>query len=183
MKHKRSWLILISLSILCFACNAQVKKTNFEWKDFVSEDGQFKVKFPTTPEQSIRTSPLGNGKIQYPKIEVSLPQIYLSVYFSDIQDENSLSRDELKSYYDFIRDETIRLNNSQLISDRDILVNENVGREIVESRNDKVVTYRIFLIKNKLYQLKTEINSSLKKDNEVKEMSEKFLDSFQVIEK
>ena len=181
MKRKNFWLILVSVSIFFLACNAQVKKQTSEWKEFVSEEGNFKVKFPKTPEQKTRTSPLGDGKIQYPKIEVSLPEIYLSVYFSEVEIMNPLEQNELKNYYDFLRNQTVQLNNSKLISNRDVFLGENMGHEFIESRDNKFVTYRIYLIKNMLYQLKTEIDSSAKYDNEIKTISDKFLDSFQII--
>ncbi|CAN5469176.1 hypothetical protein BH10ACI1_BH10ACI1_29060 [soil metagenome] len=183
MKRKKIWLILISLSILFFACSAQVKNLDFEWREFISKEGNFKVNFPKKPEQTTRTSPLGNGKIQYPKIEVSLPQIYLSVYFSEIEDLRILNQDETKSYYDYLKDQTIKLNNSKLISEQDIIIRGKLAREFIESRNDKLVTYRILLINKMLYQLRTEIDDSAKNDTEVKKISEEFLNSFQIIEK
>lgn len=181
MRRKSFWSILVLISVLFLACNAQVKNQSSEWKEFVSEEGNFKLKFPQTPEQTTRISPFGDGKIQHPKIEVSLPKMNFSVFYGDIPDLKDLNDDELKSYYEFLQEKTVKLNSSQLISKRQISIDNKAGYEFVESRNDKLVTYKLLLIKKRLYQLKTEIYSSLKNDSEVEKDIEKFFSSFQII--
>jgi hypothetical protein len=179
---KKVSLILVLIFLSLSACGSEVKNQILDWKEFVSEDGRFKAVFPLTPEQSIRTSPLGNGKIQHPKVEVSLPQMNFSIYYGDIPDLKDLNLEELKEYYIYLQNTTLKLNNSQLIDEREVTIDEKRGYEFVESRNNKLVKYRLLLIKNRLYQLKTEIDSDLKSDNEAKENMEKFFNSFQIIE-
>lgn len=99
---KKFYLVLIVVFLSLSSCKAQIDSKNFDWKEFVSEEGKFKARFPVTPEQTIRTSPLGNGKIQHPKIEVSLPQMNFSVYYGDIPDLKNLNQDELKDYYNYL---------------------------------------------------------------------------------
>lgn len=180
---KKVSLVLILIFLSLSACQAQVKNQSLDWKEFVSEEGKFKAVFPLTPEQSIRTSPLGDGKIQYPKVEVSLPQMNFSIYYGDIPDLRNLNLEELKEYYIYLRDTTLKLNNSQLMDESEITINERQGYEFVENRNNKIVTYRLLLIKNRLYQLKTEVDSSLKNEKEVKENVMKFFNSFQITAK
>jgi hypothetical protein len=180
---KKFLLIFIAVFLTFSACKAQVKSADFDWKEFVSEEGKFKAKFPTTPEQTIRTSPLGDGKIKYPKIELSLPQINFSISYGDIPDLRSLNDEELKEYYSYLRTQTIRLNNSQLVSERSIMIDEKAGHEFIEKRNNKTVTHRMLLVENRLYQIGTEIDTSLEDDDEVRKIVEVFLSSFQIIGK
>ncbi len=83
----------------------------------------------------------------------------------------------------------MKLTSSTLISERDIWLKGRLGREVIVKRgsflnlNNQIDTYRFYLVGDRVFQLNTSIKSSQMKDAENAGNIQKFLDSFQIIEK
>src|SRR5215203_17977 len=102
--NNKSWLILTMVSLLFYACNAQNRSQTPEWKEFISEEGKFKATFPGIPVKTVKEKDSPNGKIQNPWFEVSLPKSYFAIWYLDLPRESDFNQEELKTYYDDIRD-------------------------------------------------------------------------------
>lgn len=182
----KCWLVLIIAFLLFSACNAQNKGQKFDWKEFVSEEGKFKATFPVVPTKSVKETDGGISKIQSTRFEVSLaePEIYFGVLYADFPNAPTMNQNALRANYDKIRDGFSKVVDTELISERDVWVNEKLGRELVlKDIKQIVVTHRMYLIGNRQYQVTTTIKSSLMKDAEIKRSIDKFFDSFQLVEK
>ncbi len=190
------YLTLITFCLLFSACNVSPTppslQTNapivlpakeIEWKEFVSEEGRFKVNFPGAPRQSFKEIDTQAGKAKTTIYSVALTEDYFEVRYGDFPAEPDVDRNNLKSYYDFIRDNTLKLQSSTLLSERDLSLNGNPGRELVINFNENYTIYRFFLIGNRIFQTTTRVGISRKDDPQIQERSNKFQDSFQIIEK
>ena len=168
------------------ACNAQNKAQNFDWKEFVSDEGKFKVTFPVVPTKSVKETAGGISKVQSTRFEVSLlePEIYFGVLYADFPTAPSMNQEALRAYYDKYRDALQKASDAELISERDIYVNGNLGRELVlKSKKQIIVTQQNYLIGTRSFQVMTTAKSSLMENAKIKKDVNKFLDSFQFIEK
>lgn len=190
------YLTLITFCLFFSACNVSPTPSalqsnmpvvqpakKIEWKEFVSEEGRFKVTFPDTPRQSFKENETQAGKVKTTIFSAALTEDYFEVRYGDFPAEPDVDRNNLKSYYDFIRDNTLKLQPSTLLSERDLSLNGKPGRELVINLNETYTKYRLFLIGNRIFQTTTRVGISRKDDSEVQERSNKFLDSFQIIEK
>ncbi len=191
------YLALIILSLLFSACNFSVsppppppkpgneilpaiKKT--EWKEFVSEEGKFKIIFPGIPRQTFKENDTQGGKVKTTVFDVALTKDYFEVRYGDFPAEPDVNQNDLRPYYDFIRDNTLRLQQSTLLRERDISINGMLGRELVTNYNGTYIRHWLFLIGRRMYQASTRVEISRKDDPQIQERSNKFLDSLQFLE-
>lgn len=149
------------------------------WKEIVSEDGSYKILFPDNPSKIIKQGQTQAGKVIYPKYELYQP----NTYFSVLKAEVDVSKENLKSYYDNMSQQTIKLNNHTLMIEKDIWQNKNLGRELKATSQNTQFTSRFYLINNKFCQVSARVNVSVKDDAKTQEQVNKFLDSFEIIEK
>ncbi len=180
------WLVLTVVFLLFSACKAQNKTRNFDWKEFVSDEGKFKATFPFIPVKTVKEIDGGTGKIQTTRFEISLsePEIYFGVLYADYPNAPTMNEDALRTNYDNVRDGFSKAGNGKLTSDRDVWANGKLGREIVfDFDNKTIVTYRTYLIGTRQFQVITSTKASLIKDAEIKRSIDKFLNSFQFVEK
>lgn len=180
------WFTPIIIILLFSSCNIRNKK--FNWKEFVSDEGRFKVMFPNTPKKSVEENEWKDGSVSTYKFEV-FSQIYFSVRYSDYRNSSDdLGKEKLKYIYDYQRDFALKVDKSELISEKDIWVGENLGREIVVSRKtffnlfEAINTYRFYLIKGRTFQLNASTQASNYDSNANKNIN-RFFDSFEFIEK
>lgn len=178
------WLSLAVIFLLFTACNIQNKGQKIEWKEFVSEEGKFKILFPGIPRKSVREIDTPNGKVKNYISDVTLGNDYFAVMYSDFPDAPVMNQDELKANYDAISNYTLnKSQESTLIREQDIGLNGKLGRELIVDSKGINLRYRFFLIENRMFQIVTGVNISVKNDVKTQERINKFLDSFQVIEK
>jgi hypothetical protein len=175
---KKVSLILILIFLSLSACDAQVKNQSLDWKEFISEEGKFKVTFPGTPVKSIREKDAPSGKVLNPWFEVTLPQSYFALLYADLPDESIPKPDALNAFYDNIRDGLISFN-FKLVTEREIKLEEKVGRELVFTSPDGItLKTRLYLIGKRQFQLITTFDLPPKGTVETGKNVDKFLDSF-----
>jgi hypothetical protein len=183
------YLALILLSLLFSACHfsptSQIPPPappKIEWKEFISDEGRFKVLFPGIPHQTFKENDTPNGKVKTTIFDVALTEDYFEVRYGDFLAEPDVNQNDLKSYYDFIRDNTLKLQPSTLLSERDISLNGKQGRELVINFNETYIKYRLFLIGRRMFQASIRVKISRKDDPIFQDRANKFLDSFQILE-
>ena len=69
------------------------------------------------------------------------------------------------------------------MSQRDVSLNGKLGRELIVIFKETYITYRFYFIENRMFQAVTGVSVSHKDYKEVQQRTNKFLDSFQAIEK
>ena len=180
------WFAPIIIILIFSGCNIQNKK--FNWKEFVSDEGRFKVMFPDIPKTSVEENDWKDVSISTYKFEV-FSQIYFSVRYSDYRNSSDgLDKDKLKYLYDYQRDFALKVDKSELISEKDIWVGENLGREIVVSRKTffnlfkAINTYRFYSIEGRTFQLNASTQTFNYDIKAIKDIN-RFFDSFEYIEK
>lgn len=182
-------LLSVTIIILIFsACYKKEKSESLIWREFVSHEGQFKTLFPGVPEESLEEREWNNFRIQTYKFAVS-SAIVFSVRYTDYPDAASTNQEKLKYYYDYQRDLAQKLTNSKLISEREIRLDDTLGREVIVERqsflnlNNQIDIYRFYFVGNRMFQINTSIKSSRLKNTENEANMQFFLDSFHIIEK
>lgn len=159
------------------------KEKEIEWKEFVSEEGRFKIVFPGIPRQSFKENDTPNGKVKTTIFDLPLKGDYFEVRYGDFPAEPDVDYNNLKPYYDFIRDNTLKLQSSTLLNEQDVFLNGKLGRELVTNFNGTYIRHRLFLVGRRMYQTSTRVEISHKDNLEIQERSNKFIDSFQIMEK
>lgn len=179
----RFWLVLTIVLLLSSACKAQNKGQNFNWKEFVSVEGKFKVSFPDVPKKFNHEINEKLGKRQSYSFEVSFPQTGFAVTYQDLPNLPAMNQDSLKLLQDNLREKSLKETNSKLISERNIWLDGKLGRETVVKINNQILIHRMYFTGNRQFQIVTSIDSSLSTNEEIINAVNKFLDSFQLIEK
>lgn len=154
-----------------------------EWKEFLSDDLKFKATFPGTPKTSVDALDAKLGKRYAHWFIVNLPQRFFGVSVTDFPNlPLMLKQDELKANYDNLRDGVIKQTGLKLVSERDIQLGEQFGREIILTNDKEIVKNRMYLVRQRLFQSITTMQASLTKDEAVQTDATKFLDSFQFVQ-
>lgn len=148
------------------------------WHDYKSSNQEFSVRFPGKPDETTRTSPLSNGEVSYPRVRWTGRGVTLDLSYSEIPDLRQLNRDETKEYYEYLRSQTISLNQSQLMESKDITVNGKLGLDFTEVRSvGKVARFRLFLIGTKLLSIRAEQDVNVRPIAETSSLVEEFMTS------
>lgn len=178
------WVVLTIIFLSFSACKAQNKEQDFDWKEFVSEEGKFKATFPAIPARLTKEADSVQG-LQTVRFGVSIaqPEIYFGVWYADFPNAPAMDQETLKNYYENMRDGFSKAPNIELLSEREVWTDKNLGLELVLKTGNSIVKNRFFLIKTRNFQVITSANSSVMEDAEVEKNVNKFLDSFQPIEK
>lgn len=151
-----------------------------QWEQISSSEGGFTVLMPVAPTQNrqttdgnkvsldanLFTASLEDGKVQYSVSYTNFPEDIAQLPPAFILDSLS-SR--------FTSDRKLKLINQQ-----DISLEEYSGREFkFEAPGGKIVNYRTYLVKQRLYQLTTEIPKD--RESALSGDIEKFMNSFQLV--
>jgi hypothetical protein len=179
------WLVLTIIFLLFSGCKRQSKSESLNWKEFVSDEGKFKATFPVNPTKTVKETDVPSGKLQNTRFESSSvePVIYFGVWYADHSNVPNMNQDALRINYDNIRDVFAKAPNTELLSEKEVWVNEKLGRELTLKTGNQTAKNRMFLVGNRQYQLITSTNSSVMEDAEAQRTINKFLDSFQLVEK
>ena len=102
----------------------------------------------------------------------------LDISYSEIPDLRPLNSEDAKEYYEFLRTQTVKMNNSQLMEANDTTVNGKLGQDFTEVRpGGKVTRYRLFLLGTKLLSLRAEQDIGIRPAAETSSTVEKFMTS------
>ncbi len=157
-----------------------VQAAQQQWKKFSSSDGGFTILMPVSPTQNRQTTDGRNVSLDANRFTADLEQgkVKYSVSYTNLPEEvaqlpPSFVLDSLSSR--FTSDRKIKLINQQ-----DISLNQYPGKEFqFEAPGAKMVKYRAYLVKQRLYQLTTEIPKD--RESALSGDIEKFMTSFQLV--
>ena len=175
-------LVLNFGSVLAQSQNTTENKSDL-WKEFISTEAGFKMSFPgepTTSSEVVMTTPI--KRINH-RFEVSLNRGYFAVHFSDHPLLPKFDKDELKSDYEFLKTNTAKITNAEVISEKDVNLSNHLGREVIFKLKDEVVIVRFFVIDKRLYQNIVSISYSDLSNEKLKEEINRFFTSFTLIDK
>ncbi len=150
------------------------------WQQFSSPDGGFSVLMPVTPTQKRQTTDGSMMQLDAYHFTASLEegQVTYSVSYTDFPQEMAefppdLLLDSLSSR--FTTDRKIKLLNQQ-----DTRLGEYPGKEFnFEAPGETLVKYRAYLVKQRLYQVITEIPKA--RESALSTDVERFVNSFQLL--
>lgn len=150
--------IVILLALFASAVVAQdppppVKEYNPNaWKEFTSDEGRFTVSVPGTPRQRNSTleTPLGPITTYAFLLETEMALYYMS--YADFPQVGPMTPQDQKEALDSSRDRAIA-DGARLISESDVLVAGNIGRELLVDKNGVILRSRFFHVNGRLYQL------------------------------
>lgn len=152
------------------------KTTKDTWKEFVSEEGGYKVKMPVTPTRIVSKVDMAFGKadvIQQRVITSTAAYIVSHVEFpSAIPDE-----EEIRARYELARDGLLGGGN-RLVSERAVSLNNFAGKEFVFQNAQSITTVRMFIVNQRMFSLIAATQPAFKTKNQ--NLIDKFLDSFEV---
>ncbi len=182
--QKRIPTVIISLLVLLTACAAQSTRSDaVQWKEIVSVEGRFKLTFPGEPVTRFHDRETLEGNVRATEIYVGFRQITFMLMWADLPNAADTSEDRLRGNYDLFRDGMLEKAGAKLRSEKDVRANGRLGREISLSVGSQFVKYRIYVIDGRQYQLITSRDYTLRNDPALQKQVDKFLDSFQLIEK
>jgi hypothetical protein len=175
-------LVLFFIMLGFSLCYGQ-QSERLEWKEVASDELKFKATFPGAPKTSVDALDAKLGKRYAHWFIVTLPQRFFGVSVTDFPNlPLMLKKDQLKSNYDNLRDGVIKQTGFKLVGERDIRLGEQFGREIVLSNDKETIKNRMFLVRQRLFQSITTMQTSLLKDEAAQKDATKFLDSFQFVQ-
>ena len=149
---KKPVLVLISLLLAVWLPGCTPKP-----QEFKSEAGRFAVMTPVTFEESTNNLETEAGKIDLHLFANQLDDIAYVVAYSDYPPENAIP-DYAEKMLDGARNGAVGNTRGRLVSETKISLADYPGRELVietrgEDRPPAVVKGRMFMVKNRLYQI------------------------------
>lgn len=175
----RNIFFLLFCSILLFsnfeASAQKIKKDT--WKEFVSEEGGFKVKLPILPTRTVSKVEMAFGKADVTQFRVITRTTGFIVGFVEFPSGIS-DVEEIEMRYDLARDSLLETGKDRLISEKNISLNNFAGREFVIQSAQLVQTVRIFIINQRMFTLIGVTPPNLKAANQAS--INKFLNSFEL---
>lgn len=122
------------------------------WQVFASPEGGFSVWLPRSPKSSVTPSDSEVGKLDNHIFEVSLPSGSFTVGYTDYPPE-FIAQVDPEQMLDNVRDGELRGLKATLREDHPITLGDYTGREVLAETESLVLKTRIYLIKNRLYQM------------------------------
>jgi|SRR5882724_4278908 len=147
------------------------------WKTFKSTDENFIVSMPAEPEQEWTkgNSPLGNGHHIY---NLDQQNLSYTVSYSEL-DAAPKDQKDIKRIFDISRDMVLAVRQGGLKGDKEIALDGFPGREVRIEVGKELVILRIYVVKNRIYQLMTSQPKTKSENPDIL----KFYDSFRLIRK
>ena len=179
---KNLLLLLAGTFVLGLTVHAQPGYKTVEWAVTESAEGRFKAAFPFAPERSASEVQSPRGSYHLVEFSSSLPYAVFMLTYADFPKSGPTRDAELRAYYDKFRAAMIERSNARLVNERDVVVSDNLGREIEMIVGDQTVNYRVYNVGFRLYQTMTSYNTNLPAEYTAPKAAAKFLDSFQLIE-
>ncbi len=151
-----------------------------QWKSFSSSEGGFSILMPVAPTQNRHTTDNAHVSLNANQFTASLEEgkVKYSVSYTNFPDE--VAQLPPNFLLDSLAARFTNDRNVKLINQQDISLGQYPGKEFkFEAPGEKLVQYRAYLVKQRLYQVITEIpkdrESALSRD------VEKFMNSFQLV--
>jgi hypothetical protein len=181
MKRKVTFLIHISAVFCLLLTGASAQKitavSKDAWKEFVSEEGGFKVRVPILPTRSVTKMDLPIGKSDLIQYRVLTRNIAYSVTFVDFPSVVT-DREEIQLRYDGAVAKVLSGGGNRLISQKDITLGEYIGRESQIESAGTIQTYRNFIIKQRFFILAT--ITAKNPEASLANLKNKFFESFAI---
>lgn len=175
----RNIIFLLFCSILFvsnFETAAQTKKKD-TWKEFVSEEGGFKVKMPILPTRTVSKVEMAFGKADVTQFRVITRTAGFFVGFVEFPSVIS-DKEEIEMRYDLARDSLLATGKDKLVSEKAITLNNFAGREFVIQSAQLIQTVRVFIVNQSMFTLIGATAPSFKAANQTS--INKFLNSFEL---
>jgi hypothetical protein len=151
-----------------------------EWKEFASEEFKFKATFPGVPKASVSELDAKPDKRYAHWFIVTLPGSFYGVSVTDYPNlPLLLKEDELKTNYATLVQGTMKLTGFKLLGEKDLRLGGQFGREAVLTNEKEIIINRMFLVRQRLYQVITTMPEAASKDEKARRAADRFLDSFQ----
>lgn len=180
MNNKIFTIVLLVLSFFSFVKGQGDEKENLNsWVNYSSVEGKFSVSFPNEPKLSVVELNMAMGVRENNWFTVNQEGKQFAISYTDYQKLPKMNQKKLKENYDNLRDGITKQTNVKIITDKDIWLDEYFGRELVIEIGNEIVTNRIFLVNQRLYQAIVTMKDKNKNEEEIR----KFLDSFKIKKK
>ena len=179
---KNLGLLLACTFVLGVTSHAQQVSKTVEWTVTESAEGRFKAAFPSAPERSTHEVEGTQGNNFVVEFYSVLPYAAFMITYADFPKSGPTNEAGLRAYYDKFRAAMIERTGAKLISERDVVVSEKLGREIEMVQGDQIVDYRVYNVGLRLYQTVTSFSSNTPAEFGAKQAAIRFLDSFELIE-
>ena len=157
-----------------------VQATQSQWEKFSSPEGKFSILMPVKPTQEKQTTGSSSLSLETNLFKASSNsnQATYSVSYTDFPRE--LAQLPPSFLFDSLSSRFTSDRKLKLLKQQDIKLNEYPGKEFqFEAPGETIITYRAYLVDNRLYQVISEIPKSA--GNASSSDSEKFLNSFQLL--
>lgn len=139
-----------------------------DWKEYVSDDGKFRVLVPATPSRT----KLPNGSVEY---KLDTGELVLGVVYADLVGP-TLGKTNPEKVMTRERDDSIKAG-GKLVRERDVMAGSHKGTEFVIDVPGKGPThYRYIAVNRRVYKLEIGGKTAPPSDRDVA----RFFDSFQV---
>lgn len=184
----RAFLLLLSVSFLVSGYPAvqavqaeqpiQVAQSN--WEQFSSPEGGFTVLMPIKPTQQSKTTEGAALSLEDHRFIASLEEgkVTYTVSYTNFPDE--LSQLPPNVILESISSRFTNDSKLKLLNQQDITLSQYSGKEFkFETPDGNLVKQRVFLVKQRLYQLITEIPKA--RESALSSDVEKFMNSFQLL--
>ena len=175
---RKSVILLISLLLAVWLPGCTPKP-----QEFKSAAGRFAVTAPKTLQESSQDLELQSGKIILYLFSTQQDNIGYFVSYCDYPPE-TMAHGDLEKMLDGSRDGALSNVKGELVSETKITLEGNPGRELVmetadESGRRATIKGRLFMVKNRLYQVMVVAPRSQAADKEV----DQFIQSFKLLGK
>jgi hypothetical protein len=161
---------LAFFACLMLAARASAQETP-AWTKFSSPEGRFAVMMPGQPLREEESKQTLAGKVVMRFFTVGSPQGIFVVAYADYPMGN------VKQELDANRDSFLRGMQATLVSESDIKLQENPGREIRATREKLAIRSRIYIVGTRYYQVMAITPATLPAGLE----ADKFLTSFELL--
>ncbi|HEX8733788.1 MAG TPA: hypothetical protein VF721_00560 [Pyrinomonadaceae bacterium] len=176
-------LIFIALGWTVNFGQKQIQSGEPEWKEFASEEFKFKAAFPGVPKASVDELDAKSGKIYAHWFIVTLPGRFYGVSVTDYRNlPLMLKEDELKKNYTALIADIVKAKGLKLLGEKDLRLGGQFGHEVVLTNEKEILIQRMFLVRQRLYQVITTMPEAASKDEKTRRGADRFLDSFRFAE-
>lgn len=166
-------LLAVGFIALLPGCGKREAKKD-TWKEFTSKEGGFSVLMPKQPVKRKQTAPSDAGPINVYMFTVNMGVVDYGVMYHDIQGKVT----DPESSLDAARDGAVKSARGVLMTEKEISLDGNPGREIrIKARDNIIYTARIYLVRQRFYQTMVTVPEGV----DVTRAARRFMDSFKLM--
>ncbi|MBT3362408.1 MAG: hypothetical protein HN929_09605 [Chloroflexi bacterium] len=172
---KRKILVFIlatAIAVTMTGCGAAA------WEEYTSTDGSFSVQMPGTPVEETDSLDTVVGNIDIYAFSVENSDAAYAVVYSDYP-QSMIDQSNVQDMLDDACSGAVEGAQGSMNSQTSITYSSYPGREInLTTSNDTIITQRMYVVGNRLYQLLIETEAGDASSSNVA----KFLDSFELVQ-